>query len=399
MQRKRITFAIMMLLVFSFCSLSNFAATLSPALQVISSSLEVNTSCLRGGTISLSGEFFKSELSTTLLSSIKILSLPDESLGTLMLDGHPVCRGDAISPASLDKLTFVSDPVKCDRTSFSVGIESCGISYDIVCNIHVLDRLNFAPTCSESPSLEAFSGVSSYGTLMGHDPDGDDITFRIVSYTKKGSLCLVDSKKGQYVYTPSANAGGTDSFEYTVTDCMGNTSKVARVTISLDTISSEEVYSDMYLSPSAYSATVLSRLDIFTGERVNGLALFYPEKSVDLETFLMMAMEYSGIKPEKSSENPYFSTALKLGIIPSSMKDPSPAKVPSVAESATIIENLTKSFSSDDEYVFSPDINPELSYDRLVGTFPSLFHLENMPRSPLTRSGAASLVVNCLSKK
>lgn len=66
-------------------------------------------------------------------------------------------------------------------------------------------------------------------TLTGTDPDGDAITYIIMSQPQHGSLSGTGADQ---TYTPSENFGGTDSFTFLVNDGTNN-SNIATVSISI----------------------------------------------------------------------------------------------------------------------------------------------------------------------
>lgn len=71
-------------------------------------------------------------------------------------------------------------------------------------------------------------------TLGGFDPDGDPISFAIVSPPSFGSLTPIGG--GLYTYSPSNTTSATDSFTYRVTDNHGNPSNI--FTVRLERIAS-----------------------------------------------------------------------------------------------------------------------------------------------------------------
>ncbi|MDX2343999.1 MAG: Ig-like domain-containing protein, partial [Acidimicrobiia bacterium] len=86
---------------------------------------------------------------------------------------------------------------------------------------------NRAPTASDV-SIYAEAGVPSPLVLNGTDPDGDALTFRIVSPPAQGVLT---GGPRLYDYTPGAVATGTDSFTFSVSD--GALTAIGTATISI----------------------------------------------------------------------------------------------------------------------------------------------------------------------
>ena len=83
--------------------------------------------------------------------------------------------------------------------------------------------------------LSSFSGTVNTilnGQLTGSDPDGDPLTFILVSQPEKGSLALDPS--GTFTYTPDQNAAsGSDSFTFKVNDgTTDSTPAIATINLS-----------------------------------------------------------------------------------------------------------------------------------------------------------------------
>ena len=54
--------------------------------------------------------------------------------------------------------------------------------------------------------------------FSAEDPDGDPLTFRIVTNGTKGTVKMLDVETGEYEYTPSPDVSGTDIFRYKAVD-------------------------------------------------------------------------------------------------------------------------------------------------------------------------------------
>lgn len=185
---------------------------------------------------------------------------------------------------------------------------------------------NCAPV-AENLELTTYRGVSVGGKLSAVDPDGDALTFKIVTPPNKGDIELADD--GCFVYTPAEGRRGKDYFGYKAIDSEGNTSQEATVIIRIVKQKTKVCYSDMSGSPSEYAAVLLAEKGIFVGESLAGQCVFSPEQEVSRAEFLSMCMELSGVEllgdvtatgfaddAEISDwAKPYVSTALKCGII------------------------------------------------------------------------------------
>lgn len=185
---------------------------------------------------------------------------------------------------------------------------------------------NCAPI-AENLELTTYRGVSVGGRLTAVDPDGDALTFEIVTPPNKGEIELGDD--GCFVYTPAEGRRGKDYFGYKAIDCEGNASQEATVIIRIVKQKTKVCYSDMSGSPSEYAAVTLAEKGIFVGESLAGKYVFSPDQEVSRAEFLSMCMDLCGAPllgdvtvtgfaddAEISDwAKPYVSTALKCGII------------------------------------------------------------------------------------
>lgn len=86
------------------------------------------------------------------------------------------------------------------------------------------------PPVANTTSAVTSVGVPIVVNLSGSDPDGDSLTFSIVTPPTDGTLSAITQTSpttAQVTYTPDAGFVGQDSFTYTVTDCAGATAAVA----------------------------------------------------------------------------------------------------------------------------------------------------------------------------
>lgn len=104
------------------------------------------------------------------------------------------------------------------------------------------DRLNHPPEAFDS-ALVATVNVTVSGRLRATDPDGDVLRFSIVSGPQLGSVQLVDSLSGLFIYISSTP--GTDRFQFIASDGFA-TSNVGTVVISVNPValSWEEIHPD-----------------------------------------------------------------------------------------------------------------------------------------------------------
>ena len=80
--------------------------------------------------------------------------------------------------------------------------------------------LNVAPVAEADVSITTDEDVPFSGQIAATDADGDALAYAVQNAPSHGTLTL-NASTGAYVYTPSANFHGSDSFKVTVTDPSG----------------------------------------------------------------------------------------------------------------------------------------------------------------------------------
>lgn len=86
--------------------------------------------------------------------------------------------------------------------------------------VYQVPDLNNAPI-ARNGTLSTNQDTAAVGTLTATDPDGDSLTFRLVSQGNLGTVTITDAVGGAYTYTPNAGKKGSDSFTFRVTDARG----------------------------------------------------------------------------------------------------------------------------------------------------------------------------------
>jgi len=115
---------------------------------------------------------------------------------------------------------------------------------------------------------------------------------------KRGTVEIQDD--GAYVYTPSHNKVGKDSFTFTVTDIAGNTSTPAKISIEILKPSDKAVYQDMTQDPDAFEAMWLKEQGLFSGSSICGNLCFSPDRTVERGEFLIMVMKLVDAEADSS---------------------------------------------------------------------------------------------------
>ncbi len=272
-------------------------APVTPALYVLARDLHFYKSGLRGTAIGFTPYDFEMALGTEKLDSVTIRELPSATAGKLMLGGLEIMKDQTVSRANIRALRFVPNDSKVTRTSFvfEAGGEH---RYEAVCTLHLLDRENAAPTAAGiDPSqfvVSTYKNIAVYGVLPAEDREDDALCYEIVTAPRQGLLWLIDRVSGRFVYTPTKNFTGRDSFTYAVTDEYGNRSETITMTVRVDRSENGTVFEDMIDRPAHNDAIRLSDRGIMTGSKVGQKYRFEPEGTVSRADFLMMAMKATG---------------------------------------------------------------------------------------------------------
>ncbi len=279
------------------------AAPVSPALAILSQDLGMAKSGVGREDITFTAADFEDALGVSRVDGIVIRSLPSASAGKLMLGSLEVMKNQTVSRSNLSYLRFV--PTGEGRKAEFVFAASGEGEYAVTCTLYTLSKENYAPTSAgveeDRFTLRTFKNIAVYGTLPVRDPEGDRLTFEIVSYPKKGLLALTDRDDGQFVYTPVKNYSGKDSFTYTVTDAYGNRSEEIDITVRVSASEHGTVFDDMIGHWAHYSAIRLSDEGIMEGRTEGEALVFEPEREVSRAEFLTMVMKTTGVEVDEDA--------------------------------------------------------------------------------------------------
>lgn len=285
------------------------AAPLSPGLHLLAAEYEMVKSGLIAEEICFSADDFSRAVNLAQTGSVTLTRLPPETEGLLKLGGVRVKEGQTISQRQLDLLRFSPASAAVTESSFEFVCGERG--YAISCSLYLLPTLNFSPTVAlADPNVLTVSthrAVSCFGSLPAHDPEGDALTYEIVTPPKKGTVTLLDETRGDYRYTPTAGKSGKDSFRYVVRDCYGNYSTAAEVTVTITRPSTSVVYADMTEHWACNAALTMTEQGIMQGRQVGKLYYFDPDGTVSRGDFLVMAMNVLGITEVPASADTGFA--------------------------------------------------------------------------------------------
>ncbi len=232
--KKRISLLVISLLLLSVVTLCPSAFTLTRATVHLCDSVSLVKSGIAGEPICFSAADFKQALCVSTLDAVTVTALPDKKEGVLTYRGLRVTEGQTIAAASLGELKFTPADIYVARASFAFTAGSLAGGEELSATLHFHERINYAPTAGEASFTAATpKNTEMRGALSGADPEGDALTYLVVAYPKRGTLCITDSASGDFVYTPRAGYTGKDVFSYVVRDEYGNYSEVATVKITV----------------------------------------------------------------------------------------------------------------------------------------------------------------------
>ena len=270
---------------------------LSPALHVLAASTDMRVATLVGNDYAFSKQDFARAMNLSSPDYITVTKLPDPAQGALYVGSDGVVTGQTLRASELSLLTYepVSDTVGQGAFGFTVN----GSAYEMTCIVYTLASINASPTTAAIPAqaakLQAYANTSACGVLGGYDPEGDALTFEVVSYPKYGVLCVTDTATGAYTYQPGRDYVGADSFTYVLRDCYGNYSAASTVSISVQTCTLGREFDDLVGKDCMTAALRMSELGLMSGTQKGSLYCFEPEREVSRVDFLVTAMNAVGM--------------------------------------------------------------------------------------------------------
>ncbi len=272
-------------------------AMLSPALSVLAAENEMAVATLCGNDYYFSEDVFARSLNLSAVDAITVVALPEVTEGELLMGSERVSVGQRIEAKDLQLLCFAAVDDAARQTSFTFS--PAGGGYEMVCNIHVLSKVNYSPTVSLATSamlcVSTYRDFVGYGTLSAYDPEGDALVFEVVKAPKDGVVVMTDRACGEYVYLPRDGFVGEDSFCYVARDEYGNYSAMAQVSVTVQARSTKIVYADMTGRREYNAALHMTEAGIMQGVQSEEVWRFEPDRTVNRGEFLVMAMQAMGV--------------------------------------------------------------------------------------------------------
>lgn len=336
------------------------SVAVSPALNILAKQYGMALSGLVGNDIRFCNDDFGRALNLSSVGYITVESLPDMTVGTLMIGSDQVAVGQKINSADIGRLSFVPRNDKSCSAAFEFSHDGAG--YSIKCDLFMLDKVNYSPTVSiataASLNVSTHKNITVFGSISAYDPDGDTLTFDIVKYPEHGYIVMDSSQSGDYTYTPAGDYTGTDGFTYVARDKYGNYSASAHVTLNVSAPLTSVTYTDLDGKEEHNAALTLTEKGIMSGTQIGDKYYFYPDMAVSRVEFLVMTMKAVGITnvPDVSntgfyddndipaSAKGYVASAYSLGYISGKSVDGQlcfcPDESITRAEAAVMISNI-----------------------------------------------------------
>ncbi|MFD0917327.1 tandem-95 repeat protein [Pseudahrensia aquimaris] len=146
----------------------------------------------------------------------------DDDALTYSISSQPE-NGEVSIDSTAGTFTYTPAPNFNGTDSFTVLVDDGqGGEVEQIVDVNV-QAVNDAPVVVAEDSTLALSTNEDFaatGSIIATDVDGDPLTFTIAADATNGTA-VIDSLTGEYTYTPTADANGTDSFTVSISDGEG----------------------------------------------------------------------------------------------------------------------------------------------------------------------------------
>lgn len=345
-----------------------------------------------------------------------ISGLPEAQVGVLQIGAMLVEEGSGVAREALSGLTWYPLDDSVREISFQATPMTGGLTGEsATVTIQFLTSENLAPDVNNS-SLSTYRNSPISDTLTAEDPEGDQLTYFLLSQPKQGTVTLDDSAAGAFTYTPGKKAG-TFSFTWLAMDCHGKRSLPATVTITVDKEEAAVTYADLGSASLSYDAARLAQEGVYVGPELDGQYCFQAEQVLTRSEFLVLALRAAGISPcteeittgfSDDSQiptwaKPYVAAAWQQGLVcgrPGSDGQPvfCPNELITPAEAAVLLDRILP-LSDVTAEVFAPASAGSWAGQAVANLCSAgLLSQGQALESTLTRGDAASLLCGVLDR-
>jgi hypothetical protein len=203
---------------------------------------------------------YNDPVETNAFASLTIVSLPQR--GFLRFVGNAVTNGFEILVADLAGLAYLPAVDENGATTFLVRATDSGGASSAPATVSIsITPVNDAPIAlggnadsTGTNNVVVIEDVPQAITLQGVDPEGQPLTYQVVTQPSKGVL----SGTGRFlVYVPNTNANGSDSFTFKVNDGIAD-SAPATILVAITPVNDAPVALDQAITATKNTPRLLS---------------------------------------------------------------------------------------------------------------------------------------------
>ena len=187
---------------------------------------------------------------------------------TYTIVSQPALGDVTLDDPATGAFTYTPDADETGADSFTFRVNDGQLdSADATVSI-TIGNVNDLPVAA-SLTFATNEDVALSETLPVNDVDNDPLTFEIVTIPGRGAITL-DAATGAFVYTPTADYNGQDTFTYRASDALGS-SNLGTITVSIAPVNDLPVANDVTLT------TAEERLlfDVLPGDDVDNDPVTY----------------------------------------------------------------------------------------------------------------------------
>ena len=383
----------------------------------VANDVKVIKTGLLGQKICFNDADFKSALALADFESITVTEIPSSTDGTLLIGGRRVGAGRVIKEKNLGALVFVPKSEETTEATFKFKVNGYAGNAEIECVMKFIDKVNYAPEAEASVTVRTQEEISVFSTLSASDPEGDSISYIIVSYPKDGVLTVMDN--GEYCYSPNEGYKGRDSFTFVARDEYGNYSEPMKINLKVEQRMCDTVYADMTERAEYNAAVAMTAIGVMNGRILGDDKYFMPDETVSRAEFVALAMKAMGVRRDSTLQYTYFdddqsiptalkgyvATAARLGYIDGDFADGklmfSPNEAITGYEAARIMARIIGADSEGEESVFAGDDSIPVWARASVGAMRSLGVISDdvVLTERVTRASAAEYLYRLIDVK
>lgn len=181
------------------------------------------------------------DTATPILNLFGLISNPGGRALTYIIESSPA-KGTISLNTTNGNYTYTPKSNLTGYDSFTFKV-SDGIQYSNAASVILQIAGENDPPIASDTTLSVIEDVPTSGTLNGSDTDSTVLAYSILNTPapNKGTVSITNASTGAYIYTPNADAVGTDSFNFAVADNQGLISNTGTVNITITPVNDAPV--------------------------------------------------------------------------------------------------------------------------------------------------------------